>query len=484
MSGKKNSGEQSKTILEWISDHDSVLAEAIRAVNLDMALDPQNGNGVTFIFPEDQQFREELSAMADNLDTTEFSRHINSLILPEFFQRPGEFNSRTVGNSLGVAFKVNCEGGIMLKPASDFTNSNGRAVYVMVGKGRPPTTGGGYKKPTRPRRAQVRGGSNTQPPSAYRPRQETANRVEEEFHKCMAKDFCHSFNPYLASVVSLLNFLKLKHNELYKKALFVIDYEPISTFFILMEPYKVCGEHFIPDDVLFGNDGWNETFLCSNAVEEYMGFFREMADASSKIASQVDNARTRIMDIADPSQAIIALQTLYSISENQNSIEGFALPPAAKPTSKGLKLWRDELRFVIHLALLELRGQPYEAMAFRELFDDLRTTRAGNNHDNEVAVTKCNTGVHPKAELMFLAAFINSTAMLYNPCPPEYITRWGPSRPMAPNEAGVYNHNFFALTALKEVHGMVFPGGRPPAAAMGEKLRGQLYGAIEMPADT
>ena len=101
MSGKKNSGEQSKTILEWISDHDSVLAEAIKAVNLDRALDPQNGNGVTFIFPEDQQFREELSAMADNLDKTEFSQHINSLILPDFFQRPGDFNSRPVGNSLG-----------------------------------------------------------------------------------------------------------------------------------------------------------------------------------------------------------------------------------------------------------------------------------------------------------------------------------------------------------------------------------------------
>ena len=477
MSSKKNSREQS--ILEWLLEHDRELAEVIKHAGLEGSLEPQNGNGVTFLFPGDNTFREKLLEMADNLDTTELTQKLNSLILPEFFGKLGDFQSgRAVGNVLNARFKVNCEGGVTLKSATDFVNTAGQAVYIMTA-GSPPVTGGGYQRPSRTRRPQVRGGAGADlmyPPSRP-PRQEFADRVEGEFNNCMLKDMCTSYHPYLANVVSLLNFLKLKHKDLYKRALYVIDYEPITTLFLLMEPYKVCGTYFIPDDVLFGPGGWNGMILCGNATVEYMGFFKEMGeDSSAKVISQVDIARKRIMDSPDASLALGALQSVYKTFETQNSIEGYKLPAEAKPSTEGLNLWRDEFRFVAHVALQELRSQPFTPLAFREITDEFRTTRAGNNYKNEVAVINCNLSVNPKAERMFLLALINSTAFLYTPCPPQNTTKWGPPRAMLPTSGGVYNHNASALAALQEVRGMVYPGGVNPQAAEREKLLKELYG--------
>jgi hypothetical protein len=471
MSSKKNSGEQS--ILEWVSAHDHDLAEAIKSAGLEGSLEPQNGNGVTFLVPEDKTFREKLLEMDDDIDKSELTQKLNSLIIPEFFGQLNDFQSRPVGNVLNARFKVNCEGGVTLKPAADFVNTAGRAVYIMT-EGSPPITGGGYQRPSRTRRPQVRGGAESMYSPPSRPfRQELADRVEEEFNNCMLKDMCTSYHPYLANVVSLLNFLKRRHTDLYKKALFMIDYEPITTFFLLMEPYKECGSYFIPDAVL---GGWNGMILCSNATEEYMGFFKEMGEESGAIISQADKARRRIMAISDAPQALSALQSVYKIFEAQNSIEGYKLPAEAKPSTEGLKFWQDEFRFVAHVALQELRSQPFTALAFREITDEFRHTRAGNNYKNEVSVINCNRSVNVRAERMFLLAFINSTALLYIPCPPQNVTKWGPPQPMLPNSSGVYNHNVSAFAALQEVKGMVYPGGVNSQAAEKEKLLKELYG--------
>jgi hypothetical protein len=295
----------------------------------------------------------------------------------------------------------------------------------------------------------------------------------------MEKDRCKDYHPYLANVVSLLNFLKLRHKNLYQKALFVLDYEPITTYYLLMEPYKVCGKHFIPDEVLFGGDGaWNGYIICSDAKAEYMGFFEGMGANFNTIISQADITRRRIMDTSDAPQAVLSLQDAYKTLETKNSIEGYDLPPEAKPSTEGLKLWQDEFRYVVHAALEELRSQPsYDYREFRAITDEFRTTRPGNNYKNEVVLINCNVSVYPRAERTFLLSFIRSTAFLYFPCPSQKVKTWGPPQPMVSNTGGVYNHNAIALAALEEVTGMVYQGGLSPQEAAAQQLRSELYGS-------
>ena len=486
MSGKKNDSEQPKTILDWIADHDPALAGAIGSVNLQTVLEPHAGHGVTFLFPEDEKIRGELLDMADEPGAVKFIKLFNSFVIPDIFKKLNEFHQegRQVGNLLGATIKVNCEGGVSLSHAPDFTNTDRLAVYIMAGENRPPTTGGGYKKPP-PRKAHMRGGMAHH--SAYGTRAAFADNVEGEFNRCMAKDGCRSHNPYLEKVVSLLNFLKVRHNVIYQRALFVIDYEPVSTFFILMEPYKDprSGEYFIPEHVLFGADGWGGAFLCQNAIEEYMAFFEETAKSSDAIARQVDKIRTRIMGNADPSQSVLAVQAAYNEFESQNSIQGYPLPAAARQPTRGRKHWQDELRFVVHEALREVRAPPrYDSTTFRKITDELRYTRAGNNYSDELTLNHCSRSVYPKAEYMFVASFINSTDFLYTPCPPANISRWGPPRAAPLGVAAVYNRNASAFATLKGTTGMVYPLGFSPKDLAQQEIRSQLYGKRDKtPAD-
>ena len=479
MSSKKNDSAQPKTIMDWVEEHDSDLAEAISSVNLEGVLKPSNGNGVTFLYPEDPEFREALVAMTNDLGGAGFIKHFKSLVIPDIFQRLEDFQQagRQVGNLLDANFKVNCEGGVSLKYATDFTNPDSIAVYIMASETRPPVTGGGYRRPP-PRKPTVRGGADRRH-NQYSHRPAFADGVEEEFNKCMAADGCRTHNPYLEKVVSLLNFLKLKHNELYQKALFVIDYEPISTFFILMEPYKNpnSGEPFIPERVLFGDGGWNGTFLCEDAITEYMRFFEVTANASDVIAGQADIIRTRIMNNADTSQAVLSLQMAYNELETKNTILGFKLPAAAWQPTKGRKHWQDELRFVVHEALREVRMRPqYDSTTFRKITDELRFTRTGSNYVDELAANHCIRSVYPKAEYMFVASFINSTDFLYAPCPPAKISSWGPARAGPLGVAAVYNRNASAYAALKGTTGMVYPFGFSPKDLAQHEMRSELYG--------
>jgi hypothetical protein len=483
MSGKKNSGEQS--IMDWLKAHDHELAEAIKSADLEGALVPQNGNGVTFLVPEDKDFRDVLFEMVNVTDKTELIQKLNSLIIPEFFGELNDFEIRPVGNIHRALFKVNREGGVMLRSAANFFSTADRALYIMT-KGSPPITGGGYQRPIRKRRSQVRGGADLRYfPSHRPPRQGVADRVEDEFNKCMVTDGCKEYHPYLVNVVSLLNFLKIRHNDLYKKALFVIDYEPITTYYLLMEPYKVCGTHFIPDEVLFGKGCWNGMILCKDAKTEYMDFFEEMGEVTGAIISQADITRKRIMGSYDVSQAVGALQDAYKTLETKNSIEGRDLPLVAQSsTVEGLKkLWQDEFRYVVHVALLELRSQPtYDCRDFRAITDEFRTTRPGNNYNNEIVLINCNISVYPKAERLFLLSFINSTAFLYFPCPSQKARIWrGPKQPIVePKTVGVYSHNASALEALDQVTRMVYEGGLSPQEAAAQQLRTKLYGPIEI----
>ena len=226
----------------------------------------------------------------------------------------------------------------------------------------------------------------------------------------MKRDRCRTHNPYLAKVVSLLNYLKAKNPDILLAIMPLLDYDPVVCFYLILEPNKTSGAPLIPSAVLFGEGAWNGAEAYGNAVEEYKAVFASMpgqqgmtaTDPQSKgpavpyafrdhqaVAAQVDLARQQITS-GNPRSMPQLVQDVYAVLTSQNTIQG--LGPVLPDATLGLvagskKLWQDEFRFIIHEALQTMRNsQDYSTDVFAAIVRDLRFTWPGNNHGEEICL--------------------------------------------------------------------------------------------------
>jgi hypothetical protein len=286
-----------------------------------------------------------------------------------------------------------------------------------------------------------------------------ASTVENNYDQCMRADRCRTKDPYLAHSVSLLNFLKGSHPNVLVAILPMIDRDPAVTFYLLIEPYKTSGSDYVlSDDILFGSAGWNGAEVFEGAVSEFQGFFESLSSQSAPSAedrssgnpvvpyvfrdagfvrSGTDNVRMQIVgEDGRKANKIATPKLVHQVYESliaQNAIGG-AQPILPDNTIRLLpgtkKLWQDELRFVLHAALMELRGQPsYQTAQFAEIVRMLRFSRPGNNYSTEAQLSNfelLQQNVSAQAEFSLLVKFINSTDFLYIPVPGDKVGgAWG-----------------------------------------------------------
>lgn len=489
-------------IFQWIEDQDPEFAEAIHYLCLEGALSPgSRSTGVTFLYPKDRAYRQEIVDKAYGEEADEAVKLVESLIIPDALRTAADFGRRPVGSKLGVKYavesaggaKVQLAGGVELAPASDFRPRDDRADRLavwVVEKGRLPLSGEDYRAPMAERRA--KGGAARRGGNEGGERQALAAATEADFDRCMRRDGCREHHPYLARVVSLLKYLRARSPEAYQRVLPVIDYDPVVSFYLLLEPFKARGEPLLPDALLFGAGAWNGADLYENAVAEYEEVFRGLpAQAApdgayvfrdrAAVASQIDAIRQHFASL-NPRQGPQLVQSAYATLAAQNTINGMGpvLPPDALAALSGSKkLWQDELRFTLHEALQTLRGAPYEPSTFARIARDLRTQWPGNDYAAEICLSNLadlQTNVAPRQELFLLAKFVNSTDFLYLPAAPEAVGgAWGS---MDPTDWQVYNRNAAALANLHRVQGMVRPSGLSPQTLQELQVYVQTHGAL------
>ncbi len=334
MSGKKL--QKHCRIFLWVEGHDPALAQAIRDLCMEGALSPgRASSGVTFLYPT-AAVRKEIIEKAYGPDAEEALRLLDANIIPEVVRTPAEFR-RVGGNRPGVQLKVvgaegslvRLEGGAVLRPAEDFSplRKDNIAVWT-VEEGELPTEGPPAPKPSgavRPRvsggraRRRAHGGQPDAPPPVAAESQPLlgdmehlsaravlAAKTEAAFNTCMQKDRCRSYDPYLDVVASLLLWLQSPKGDpdRFLGVLPLIDRDPVSCFYILLEPYKTRGEYLLPDDLLFGGpDHWNaaDMFLSAGpkgtgALSAFEGFFASLPNQTGKTATITgggDRARPR-----------------------------------------------------------------------------------------------------------------------------------------------------------------------------------------------
>lgn len=465
MASKKKSLTQFCRIFFWIEQKDPDFAEAIDHLCLQGALSPGRNPGVTFLYPKDKGYREEIINMTYTDSAEDAMKMVESMIIPLPLKDSTAFKSQDIGSRLGVklhvesatASEVKLKGGVTLKKAAGFKPLRRENLAVWeITSGRMPLEGEPFQLPrSKPKRGKksVVGGANglvMQPGGVLSDRAQMADDTEATYNKCMLRNRCRTHNPYLARVVSLLNFLSTKHSDILLAVLPVLDLDPAVSFYLLLEPYKTGGDYLIPDAVLFGPDGWGGAEVYQNAVTEYKEYFASMAKQtqpsaqdpstgdivvpwvfrdSQAVAAQADIVRQQIA--GDPS-AVSKLRTpkqvrdVYGLLATGNQIAGLApiLPDSTNRALQGSKkLWQDELRFILHNALEQLHEEPtYEVTQFAEVVRMLRFDRPGNDYGRESSLSSLEllrANVAPNHEFYLLVKFINSTDFLYMPKPLE-----------------------------------------------------------------
>lgn len=492
-SKKKESLVKYCRIFQWIEAQDSEFAGAIRDLCLEGALAPSGHMaGITFLYPKDKTYRQEVINLTYSEKADDAVRIVESLIMPDALINSSDFTNRPVGSKLGVKYNVlstgsgsvKLAGGVELVLASDFStlsNRTNRLVIWNITSGRLPTSGESYKAPTVKPHSKRGGSEKVQAlvsPEGMNARQKLANSTEFAYNECMIKDKCLTTNPYLANVVSLLNFLKKNYPDEYVKVLPIIDYNPVVTFYLLLEPYKYPNtpdsEYLIKTSALFGNNGWNQVNAFTDAIFEYKEMFISMSKIDeksasdskgkevvpyvfsnqNKVADEVQQIRDTINEIKNGRQLPNEVQTVYDTLIKKNSILTVC-PVLPNSTQKALpgckKLWQDEFRFIMHHRLQEFVVQgEYNRSAFQSFVDTLRFTFTGNNYNTEICLSnplELKDNVDPKQDMLSLLKFINSTDFLYTPY--AVIGKvGGDSGSMDPTDDRLYHRSAYAARSL------------------------------------
>ena len=406
-------------IHQWVDVKDGALAGVFTDLCMKNAL-AGGRSGATLLYPT-AAVRKEIATKAYSAAPEEAIRLLNAHIIPTAVRTAANFRSG-VGSRLGIKLEVESasdsdstvtlKGGATLKPASDFLSLRNNLAVWEVKSGEVPLEGAAFEAPKRGR-GEYRGGS-----AFINSRQELAATVENAYDMCMRSDRCRTKDPYLAHAVSLLNFLKGTHPNALVAVLPMIDRDPAVTFYLLVEPYKTEGTDYVLDhDVLFGPNGWNGAEVFEGAVSEFQGFFNSLGSQAAPsaedstsgnpvvpyvfrgdagfIRSGIDNVRMQIIGSdgrnANKVSTPPLVHQVYEILITRNAISG-AQPILPNDTIRRLpgskKLWQDELRFMLHAALMGLRDQPsYQTSQFAEIVRMLRFSRPGNHYSDEAQLS-------------------------------------------------------------------------------------------------
>ena len=292
-------------------------------------------------------------------------------------------------------------------------------------------------------------------------------------------------DPYLRTVVSILNFLKGHHPQLFTCVLPLLDWSAFITFYIVLEPHKTIPgvEGFIiPDEILEGVDGWN------NAMPPVDDYAQAYKDIINSISEQLDNStsdqegtfmiplafsepetvqsglagvRTGILNPVGPPVTpdgrITDIENVYNNLILNNTIGGVfnVLPDSTGKALHNLskKLWQDEFRFTIfniHVESLTVDPQGrINPETIKKLTGSIREKWPGNNYTTERQITNRDTmaaNVNKVALARALNKFVNSSDFLYVSASPGSML---PSGSMSLSDTIVYyNRNYAARMRL------------------------------------
>ena len=447
-------------ILQWIEDKDNDLACAIRDLCLDNMLVPREGSpGVTFLYPKEKEYRDEIVRKAYSNDADDAVKLICSLIIPVALHSTNDFKENPPGSRLGVKYEVksvsegavDLAGGVKLTPANDFhplTKCTGKLLAVWyVDAGRLPLSGESYKAPQMVSRSRILRTGGDGGDGGISRREQLALTTEEAFKKGINQPM--TSDPYLVVVVSILHWLRINQSELYTTLLPFLDWSPFITFYLLVQPYKKKGGYLIPDNILYGDDtttAWNGVTPTVNSYStEYESIISSIAGQAEKTAddqggnpvvprvfsdpssvkAEIETVRKDILATTDLSGCIDKVIDVYAklrVGDTMGDLSAVESSATIAATPGSMSLWMDEFRFLIFAELAQvLKNRNPQGIVSEngigEIIKTIRTDWRGDDYDAERQITKppINQGASAldTTQLHLLKFWVNSSAFLH-----------------------------------------------------------------------
>jgi hypothetical protein len=419
-------------IFQWVERADPTFASVIRELCLEYALDARGG--VTFLFPP-AHCREAIVAAAESDAPESAVLMIKALIIPEHVTSLGDF-ARPLGNLNGLPFRP-ASGGFSAGGASfsvsaaapAFTALGERpiAVYAVSGQVPPTVVAVGEAEryaPVPHQRPRV-GGSGAAPAGWRATYAETLARTPVG---------PANPSPHLAAVASLLCWLREREPDTYTAVLPLLDYEPIITFYILLEPHKTSGEPLLSDAVLGAAAGVPEW-----ASGHYFGpqgaravIMAAAADATRlpcrlSVYASIDARRTMIqreytgrdlaVEVVNATNMLQMQNRIVVKNDHLNITEDSVYPPATAALlakrPEGYLAWLNEMRCHVGAMLASCR---VNGVGPSSVFFFYSHVMRGNDYTGERPLTdpkKLDTSVSLWTEVTAIGVYLYTDNFLY-----------------------------------------------------------------------
>ncbi len=389
------------TIAQWLEKEDNTLYEAIQAICAMRFLKPSGGSGLTFIYPEEEKYRDKIvqSQFGDSTEQLEGEKMVRSLILYHFFPNAAAFaqHKGDIANALGNKVKlvktsgnsVELDGGATLAPDKDFTARSDRSDMAVwrISKGTMPS--GSEKAVVAKKGKPVKGGARV----ALTNRPDFARAVENNFRGFIEKK-CSGVSskgdPYAEALMSLFMWLKNtpEHMPILRALLACTGTNWRIAFYNVFQPDK--GSNYLLDSGLF--EQWqNETnghCFVDNPAQRLVAFASNLNSSTDKdlMASEEGRAKYRAAVgtvrhglLQSINQATLGSEMVsqYQQLSRTNHIAGLDEPvfpevlAAYYAANPDIKCLQEELRFVGGQAFEDIEDDSHKASEYKNAHAEL-----------------------------------------------------------------------------------------------------------------
>jgi len=470
MSSDKRKVQKYCRIFNWIQDHDEEFAEVMTNLCVDRIADVNKRHpSITFLMPKGK-LRTEIIDVAYSNTPEKAVDMIISLVIPYGFPTIESFNNAKptqIGNKLRYVFPkiVNPNGKtvsfgdkLVIKTSNPklIPRDNIKIFVWDIETGQPPNNFNKYvekqeyviPEPSR----QVKGGANCNIDPITRlngrPRALFAQQIEQLVRDEIQK--IHTKNPYLPIVVLLLQRLMDRTNwQIFLKVRSILDADPIITFYIILEPYKLEGEYLISDDI-FNQRLFDAILKARNVFEDPSSEYRKILNKpinenyaaftnTKAIIDVVNGIRNRLLNETEARMLPGEILRIYNHLEEKNEIKSVSndsitisnvFPEsliAHYQNNHNKRLWQDEYRFIIGECLRTMKTEPdaeARSVVFNNLCNSLKMNLRGDDYSDELCVM--NTSNYPltacvRDRVRMMQYFINSPDFIFIGCNMELI---------------------------------------------------------------
>lgn len=463
-------GSAATDLAAWVRARDGEYADAVAELSAERLF----AGEATLLWPSARD-RRELVKLAGS-DPEAAASRLAAHVLPLRVAALRDFARAETGTCGGVALgRATVADGLARFPGfalraladgRDGTAGRGRAapayaVYEIT-EGAPPETGAFWSPARTTGGAEVAAAADAAGAEGAEWRAPHADAVERAFVTAWGRDGRDAaFAVYADAAAAALGALKARDPDAFAAAAPQLDWNPLTTFYLLLEPYRYQDHTF---DI--GREA-----ATSRPLADYRALLGEARAAAAEktlsaaaYAAQVDETRAHILRQAGASMCRL-VEAAYKDREARNVVAGRgpALPAPRPGAGVARAAWADEFRLEAAALCSDLAKTGDINVFTGDIIDLVRNRYPGANYSGELVLlnsSRASSDCAPRAYRLALFKFVNSTAFLHSLPPAEAAGKFAGSP--SPLDERIYNANAVGALLCGARRRAVVGGGEDP----------------------